>query len=236
MTPDRRRIAARPATPIPESEHPMKTVLYPAFDELTIADQPEPQIAPHEVLIEVAACGVCGSELDSFRARSPRRPPPLIMGHEYCGRIAAVGSAVSGWREGQKVVGNSVVPCGDCVRCRRGDTHLCAKRQVFGMHPREPVAGVVSVSIWIVSIGRPSTPPFSLNSSIAIIMPRRSDAPELAYCPLASEVMPITIGSAASAVPAKLVKAAIAAPDKSRFLILRSFLPVMDTVHERSLR
>jgi L-iditol 2-dehydrogenase len=123
----------------------MKTVLYPAFDDLIIADQPEPTIAPNEVLIQVAACGVCGSELDSFRARSPRRPPPLIMGHEYCGTIASVGSAVSGWREGQKVVGNSVVPCNNCVRCNRGDTHLCAKRQVFGMHRHGAFAQYVNV-------------------------------------------------------------------------------------------
>jgi hypothetical protein len=59
---------------------------------------------------------------------------------------------------------------------------------------RLPVAGVVSVSMWKVSILRPSTPPLALNSAMAISMPRRSLAPEFAYCPLASEVMPILTG------------------------------------------
>jgi hypothetical protein len=59
---------------------------------------------------------------------------------------------------------------------------------------REPVAGLVSVSMWSVSILRPRTPPLSLNSWIAIRLPRRSEAPELAYWPLASEVRPIRIG------------------------------------------
>ena len=73
------------------------------------------------------------------------------------------------------------------------------ERRQFGncIATRLPVAGVVSVSRWKVSILRPSTPPFALASAIAICMPRRSSAPEFAYWPLASEVMPSLIGLAA---------------------------------------
>lgn len=106
---------------------------------------PVPEVAAGEVLVRVHACGICGSELETFKGRSERRTPPLVMGHEYCGEIASVGEGVSGWKIGDRVVGNSVVPCGQCIRCGRGDTHLCAKRQVFGMHRSGAFAEYVNV-------------------------------------------------------------------------------------------
>ena len=67
-------------------------------------------------------------------------------------------------------------------------------RVIIRSATREPVAGVVSVSMWIASMCRPSTPPLSLNSLIAIIAPSRSSMPDAAYCPLASIVRPMTSG------------------------------------------
>ena len=118
---------------------------YPAFDRLEIADVPAVPPQPDEVSVRVAACGLCGSELETFKNRSPRRNPPLVMGHEFCGTIAAVGAAVRDWKVGAKVVSNSLVPCGRCVRCQRGDTHLCAHRQIFGMHRPGAFAEYVNV-------------------------------------------------------------------------------------------
>lgn len=112
----------------------MRTLFYPAFDQLEIRDVDLTPLKPDEVRVRVAACGVCGSELESFKTHSPRRPPPLVMGHEFCGEIVETGADVQGWKTGARVVSNSIVPCGRCVRCERGDTHLCAHRQVFGMH------------------------------------------------------------------------------------------------------
>jgi len=112
----------------------MKTLFYPAHDTLTVADQPVPSIADDEVLLKVSACGICGSELEGFKNRSPRRTPPLVMGHEFCGVVDQVGRSVPRDLLGKKVVSNALVPCGNCVRCRRGDPHLCGQRQVFGMN------------------------------------------------------------------------------------------------------
>lgn len=112
----------------------MKTLFYPAFDRMEIRDEPVPSLAPGEVLLKVAACGLCGSELETFKNHSPRRQPPLIMGHEFCGTITELGPGVNGMAVGQRVVSNSLVPCDACPRCQRGDTHLCAQRQIFGMH------------------------------------------------------------------------------------------------------
>jgi len=123
----------------------MKTLLYSAWDKIEVSDQPKPSPAKGEVSLRVAACGLCGSELEAFRTHSPRRTPPLILGHEFCGVVAQLGEEVSGVRVGQKVVSNSLVPCGECVRCRRGDSHLCGRRQIFGMNRPGAFAEFVNV-------------------------------------------------------------------------------------------
>ena len=123
----------------------MRTLFYPEFDRLEIREVAPAPLLPDEVRIRVSACGLCGSELESFKNHSPRRAPPIVMGHELCGTIAEVGKAVTGWAKDAPVVSNSLVPCGKCVRCERGDTHLCAKRQIFGMHRPGAFAEFVNV-------------------------------------------------------------------------------------------
>lgn len=127
----------------------MKCLLYPAWDELEIAECPMPVLAEGEVLVKVAAVGVCGSELEAFRHHNPRRTPPLIMGHEFCGEIIELhpSAANDGWHAGDRVVCNALVPCGECVRCKRGDPHLCARRQIFGMHRPGAFAEYVNVPV-----------------------------------------------------------------------------------------
>jgi threonine dehydrogenase-like Zn-dependent dehydrogenase len=112
----------------------MRVLHYPAFDRLEIRDIDPVALAPDEVRLKVAACGICGSELESFKNHSPRRPPPLVMGHEFCGTVVEAGLGARDWKPGTRVVSHSIVHCGRCERCTRGDTHLCAARQVFGMH------------------------------------------------------------------------------------------------------
>lgn len=116
------------------AERTMQALLYPAFDTLERATLARPVPGPGEVLLRVAACGLCGSELETFKSRSPRRRPPLVMGHEFCGTVEAVGPGVAAFGPGQRVVSHSLVACGACAPCRRGQAHLCARRQVFGMH------------------------------------------------------------------------------------------------------
>ncbi len=118
-----------------DSHRGMRALLYPEFDRIENAVVPEPPPPrSDEVTLAVAACGICGSELEAFKHHSPRRTPPLVMGHEFCGVVTELGSAVNGWARGARVVSNALVPCGRCVRCARGDSHLCAERQIFGMN------------------------------------------------------------------------------------------------------
>lgn len=125
----------------------MKALYYPSYDELLLAEVPEPDYKSDEVLVKVSACGICGSELETFRAHSSRRKPPLIMGHEFSGVIEEAGADVQGWRKGMKVVSNSVVSCGACDRCREGKTNLCIRRQVFGMHRNGAFGVYVNVPV-----------------------------------------------------------------------------------------
>jgi len=112
----------------------MKALYYPEWGRLEIDDLPIPAPRADELLIRVTACGICGSELESFRNRSVRRKPPLIMGHEFCGEVVSAGDGVSGEWYGRRVIAHSVIHCGRCAVCRRGDTNLCSARELFGMH------------------------------------------------------------------------------------------------------
>src|SRR5579875_3701419 len=100
--------------------------------EVTEAPQPEP--APGEVLLTVEAVGICGSELEGYLGNNSLRVPPLVMGHEFSGRVAKVGPSVPADWLGQRVVVNPLLSCGRCGLCLRGLPQLCRSRQIVGVH------------------------------------------------------------------------------------------------------
>jgi L-iditol 2-dehydrogenase len=111
----------------------MKALLLKKYMQMEYTDVPEPEIRPDEVLIQVKACGICGSDVHGFDGSSGRRLPPLVMGHEAAGVIAAVGAQVKGYSPGDRVTIDSTVFCGTCYFCRRGEINLCDNRQVLGV-------------------------------------------------------------------------------------------------------
>lgn len=111
----------------------MKALLLSQYKHLEIANLPEPKLGAGEVLVSVAACGICGSDVHGYDGSSGRRIPPIVMGHEAAGTIAALGAGVSGFAEGDRVTFDSTIFCGDCNNCRRGDVNLCDNRQVLGV-------------------------------------------------------------------------------------------------------
>src|SRR5467141_1923399 len=111
----------------------MKVLLLSQYKHLEIAELPEPTPGPGEVLVRVAACGICGSDVHGYDGSSGRRIPPIVMGHEAAGRIAAVGSGVKGFAAGDRVTFDSTIYCGACGPCRRGEVNLCDSRQVLGV-------------------------------------------------------------------------------------------------------
>jgi L-iditol 2-dehydrogenase len=111
----------------------MKVLLLSQYQHLEIADLPEPTPGPGEVLVRVAACGICGSDVHGYDGSSGRRIPPIVMGHEAAGRIAAVGAGVKEFAVGDRITFDSTVYCGACSPCRRGEVNLCDNRQVLGV-------------------------------------------------------------------------------------------------------
>jgi L-iditol 2-dehydrogenase len=111
----------------------MNALLLSQYKHLELAALPVPVPEPSDVLVKVAACGICGSDVHGYDGTSGRRIPPLVMGHEAAGTIAAVGSQVSGFAVGDRVTFDSTVYCGACAFCRKGEINLCDNRQVVGV-------------------------------------------------------------------------------------------------------
>lgn len=111
----------------------MKALLLRNYLELEITDLRKPEAGAGEVLIRVRACGICGSDIHGFDGSSGRRIPPLVMGHEAAGVVAAIGAGVKDLAEGDRVTFDSTVSCGQCFFCRRGEINLCDNRQVLGV-------------------------------------------------------------------------------------------------------
>ncbi len=96
---------------------------------------PDPQPGAGEVLVQVKACGICGSDIHGMDGRSGRRQMPIVMGHEAAGDIIAVGEGVTDWAVGQRVTFDSTEYCGQCEECERGYVNLCSNRKVLGVSP-----------------------------------------------------------------------------------------------------
>jgi L-iditol 2-dehydrogenase len=111
----------------------MKALLLSEYKHLELRDLPKPVPGPDEVLVQVAACGICGSDVHGFDGSTGRRIPPIVMGHEAAGIVAAVGSGVSQFTVGDRVTFDSTVYCGACDFCRKGEANLCDNRQVVGV-------------------------------------------------------------------------------------------------------
>jgi L-iditol 2-dehydrogenase len=97
----------------------------------------QPRPGPGQVLIEVAAASVCGSDLHIWHwapAFHSVLKPPRIVGHEFVGTVAELGPGVDEGLLGERVVAESIVPCGRCPRCRRGRTSICDAFQIRGVH------------------------------------------------------------------------------------------------------
>lgn len=101
---------------------------------MAMRDWPDPDVAPGEVVIEVAFAGICGSDLGGYLGHNALRVPPLVMGHEFSGTVVAVGEGVDGLGAGDLVTANPMVSCGTCEYCTGGLPHLCLSRSLVGAH------------------------------------------------------------------------------------------------------
>ena len=102
--------------------------------EVELRDAPEPTITEDDVLLEVAAAGVCGSDIEMWHHDVTFRVNvPVIQGHEFSGTIREVGKRVKGWKVGDRVTSEThAYICGECVFCKSGEVNLCPERLGFG--------------------------------------------------------------------------------------------------------
>jgi L-iditol 2-dehydrogenase len=132
----------------------MKALVYMGPRRMELQDAPEPEPGPGDVVVVTSAAAVCGSDLHGFREASPRRIPPLVMGHEAVGTVAAVGDAADPTLAGRRVVLKPILPCGACEACRAGRTNICPNGRLvgrelsgaFGERFVVPSSGVVAIS------------------------------------------------------------------------------------------
>lgn len=111
----------------------MKALTLVGNGKFSYGDAPEPRMGTNDVLIEIKACGICGSDVHGMDGSTGRRQPPIIMGHEASGVISEVGSQVLSWKPGDRVTFDSTTYCGQCIYCTRGLVNLCENRQVIGV-------------------------------------------------------------------------------------------------------
>jgi 2-desacetyl-2-hydroxyethyl bacteriochlorophyllide A dehydrogenase len=123
----------------------MKAAVWYGGTDIRIEDVPLPKMKDDEVLVNVKAVSICGSDLHAYMGVSKRRTPPLVMGHEFSGEIAMVGKKVKNLKEGERVVVEPIVSCGTCRLCRLGRNNICENLQLVGLHVSGAFSEYVSV-------------------------------------------------------------------------------------------
>jgi len=118
----------------------MKAVVktQPGPGNLAYTDFKDPDVRPGQVVIEVRSAGLCGTDLSLFAwaeatVRQYRPEPPLVMGHEFSGIVAEVGTGVTGLRVGDRVTANPIMYCGKCYYCQSGRHSICDDRPILGL-------------------------------------------------------------------------------------------------------
>jgi L-iditol 2-dehydrogenase len=117
---------------------------------LELRQVPMPQLAPDEVLIQVHACGICGSDL---RIQDDQHPytPPVVIGHEFAGEIVEIGQGVVGWGIGDRVVSEQHThACGRCRQCLTGNAFACASKRAPGYFVDGGFAEYIKMPAWLL--------------------------------------------------------------------------------------
>ena len=110
----------------------MSAAVFRRPGSVVIEERDVPSPKPGEVLVRVEACGVCGTDFHIFKGEAPARPP-VVLGHEYCGEVVALGEGVAGLQLGDRVAVDPNIACGRCYHCRLGKVHLCGSMEALGV-------------------------------------------------------------------------------------------------------
>lgn len=109
----------------------MRALVYTQPNEVQLLDRPAPTLEDGDVILQIEAVGICGSDMHAYHGHDPRRKPGLVLGHEFCGTV--LQSASPRYAKGTRVTGNPLITCGLCEYCVQGRNNLCANRTMVGM-------------------------------------------------------------------------------------------------------
>ena len=111
----------------------MRAVVLSGPNQFAPAEIEKPQIGPDEILLEMKAAAICGTDMRILTGKKTKGVRyPSVIGHEFCGVIAEVGADVKGYEVGEKVAVANVIPCHHCSSCLRGRTNACLDRKAIG--------------------------------------------------------------------------------------------------------
>ena len=136
-------------------------------EPLKIEKVPIPELGPEDILVDVKACGICGSDIHIvYEGVTPTAYSPITLGHEPSGVIASIGTGVKGWEVGDRVTVNPFLTCGKCINCLSGNSQICVSRRVIGIHTEGGLAEFLKVPAKNV-IRLPENVPFDQGAIIA---------------------------------------------------------------------
>ena len=119
---------------------------YKVGEPLKIDFIPVPRLGSEDVLVDVKACGICGSDIHIvYEGVTPTAYTPITLGHEPSGVIEKVGSEVTDWKTGDRVTVNPFLTCGKCINCLSGNSQICLSRRVIGIHAEGGLAEFLKV-------------------------------------------------------------------------------------------
>jgi threonine dehydrogenase-like Zn-dependent dehydrogenase len=109
----------------------MKALVLTSQRELEIKEMKQPVISAGELLLQVQFAGICGSDLSTYQRKSTIQPLH-VMGHEFSGIVKEVGDQSEGFKPGELVAVNPLIPCGRCLNCRNGSPQRCLHKEYVG--------------------------------------------------------------------------------------------------------
>jgi threonine 3-dehydrogenase len=125
-----------------------------------LMDIPIPKIGPRDLLVKVKAAALCKSDVEVFEwtplVQAANYRLPFTMGHEFAGEVVETGELVSAFSKGDRVAGETHIPCGTCRECRTGNQHICSNHMgvlgrsvdgAFGEYIRLPEVSAIRLSV-----------------------------------------------------------------------------------------
>lgn len=201
----------------------MKAIVYHAPQDIRVDDLPDPTCGDDELLVDVDACAVCGTDLKTFNHGNPRITPPLTMGHEFTGVIAQVGTkAVGDFAVGERVVMATSISCGKCFYCARGWTNLCVSLAPMGFtYPGGMAEKVVIPALALKNGHVVKTPPDMPAEHAALAEPVSCAVNSIGQCELEEGATVLVLGAG----PLGLMNACVARALGASKIILSEISP-----------